>query len=225
MSDKQERLLSSLPAIYRAYATEDLRSLLGTFEAFMFGPEKDGSRGITQEIEAIPAYFAPLGLAGAGEGSGAKAPDRFLHWLAGWVAFTPHALFTPAQLRKIVSGIVPLYGCRGTRAYLEKLLRLCFEGVRAVEIDEQPSSGFRVGQARMGVDSFLTGDRPFWFRLALELDVPDENEREQADSRAALEQRIRVVIDFAKPAHTEYDAEFRYRDAGRHKTPRQAETT
>ena len=224
MSDKQERLLSSLPAIYRAYFTEDLRSLLSTFEAVLFG-SGEGARGIAQEIEAIPAYFAPLGLGGADDDSGAKAPDRFLHWLAAWVAFTPHALFTPAQLRKIVAGIVPLYGYRGTRAYLEKILRLCFEGVRAVEIDEQPSSGFRVGQARMGVDSFLTGDRPFWFRIELDLDAPDDRGREQADSRTALEQRIRAIVDFAKPAHTEYDVEFRYRDAGRHKTPRQAGTT
>jgi phage tail-like protein len=221
MTDAKDRLLGSLPAIYRAYATDELRHLLGAFEAVLFCGEKGGIRGIEQEIEAIPSLFAPLGAVGEGKAGGIKAPDRFLPWLAGWVAFSPHELFTPTQLRKIVAGIVPLYGYRGTRAYLEKLLKLCFEEIRSVDIDEQPNLGFKVGQVRMGEDSFLTGERPFWFRVALDLDTSTERRGGQAESRSVVEHRIRAVIDFAKPAHTEYDVEFHYHAAGRNKTSRE----
>jgi len=157
MADERDRLIGSLPAIYRHKdSSKDLRHLLGVFEHVIFRCADPVTPGIEQQIETIPTHFAPLGIA-ADHPDSARAPDRFLPWLAGWVAFTPYALFTPQQLRKIVAGITPLYSRRGTRQYLEKLLGLCFDEIRAVEIDEHPESGFRVGKARIGVDSLSAG--------------------------------------------------------------------
>ena len=60
------------------------------------------------------------------------------------------ALFEPAQLRRIVAGIVPLYGRRGTRGYLERLLRLCFDEIASLDIDDDAGPGLRLGRARAG---------------------------------------------------------------------------
>jgi phage tail-like protein len=211
MAEERSRLIGSLPAIYRVKdASQDLRHLLSVFEEVMFSCADPAAPGIEQQIEAIPSCFAPLGIATAGGDESARAPDRFLPWLAGWVAFAPHALFTPEQLRKIVAGITPLYARRGTRAYLEAVLKLCFDEVQAVEIDEQPDVGFRVGRARIGVDSLSADGRPFWFRVAIEVEESSSRPDETPASQHELEQRVRAIVEFAKPAHTEYDLELRY---------------
>jgi phage tail-like protein len=214
MTRPRDRLLNSLPAIYRAAdesGEHELRHLLSAFEDVMFAPARDGPPGIEQEIEAIPSLFAPLGIKGTGRPEDRKTPDRFLAWLTGWVAFSPWHFFTPEELRNIVARITPMYGRRGTRKYLEDLLRLCIRDLHSVEIDEQPPAGFRVGHARVGIDSLLIRERPFWFRVAIEIQEPEETVNEHPESRSLVTQRVRAIIDFAKPAHTAYDLDLRFR--------------
>jgi phage tail-like protein len=201
MDERHNRLFQTLPAAFRASDTAgDLRRLLDAFDAMLFGRRDPGRPGIEMEVDAIPRYFAPLPPEPGNESM--MCPDRFLPWLAQWVAFTPHALFSPPQLRRIVAGIVPLYTRRGTRAYLEQLLRLCFEEIDAVEIDEAAGPGLRLGHARVGEDSVLGPGRPFWFRVVLVLRA--------GEARAgAFEDRVRALIDFAKPAHTAYELMFK----------------
>jgi len=147
-----ERLLAGLPAFYRAFdASGELARLLGVFEALLFDGEADarhGLPGIERELHAIPALFAPLG-------SAARTPAPFVGWLASWLAFTPHALFDEPALRRIAAGIVPLYGLRGTRAYLERLIGLCFDDVGQVRIDDRPRVGFTIGASAIGSDTRL----------------------------------------------------------------------
>ena len=217
------RLLEHLPAIYRGEDTGDeLRTLLGVFEAFLFDgdcQEPTRLQGIERRLAALPSLFAPLGREenedDAARGSpgeqGAergqdneddRTPRRFLPWLASWLAFSPRELFEPERLRRVVAGIVPLYGRRGTRVYLEALLTLCFEEIAAVRIDEHEHVGLRVGLSRVGVDSLLAEERPFWFRVDIDL------RRELAARPAAsarFEEQVRAVIEFAKPAHTAYE--------------------
>lgn len=215
MSDKSGRLLNTLPAIYRAADTSgQLGRLLGVFEDVLFGSPAHGRDGIEQQIAAIPSVFAPLGVAGDEQQDGARAPSEFLPWLAGWVAFSPYAFFTAEQLRPIVAGITPLYGKRGTRDYVEQLLRLCFDEILDVEIDERPIFGLRVGHARIGEDTLLGSDRPFWFRVAIEARPSEEKSGERWESKFWFEQRLRAVIDFAKPAHTDYDLRLRFAETG-----------
>src|SRR5690242_19281542 len=126
--DQSGRMLDSLPAIYRNNDMGGhLQRLLGVFEEVLFVSDDPAAPGIEQQIDAVPSFFSPSGIVpgyGAAEQGAEKnkirrTPDRFLPWLATWVAFTPHALFPPEQLRTIISGITPLYSKRGTRDYLE----------------------------------------------------------------------------------------------------------
>ena len=218
-----DRMLAGLPAVFEASdVSGDLARLLGVFEALFFGDSHlaggdasgsgaSGSRlpGIERSLRAIPALFAPLGNdAYADPEADRRTPDHFLHWLATWLAFTPHALFSPTALRRIVAGIVPLYGLRGTRDYLLRLLALCFDEVREVHIDDRPRVGFTIGSSVLGSDTRLAEGRAFWFKVIVDLDHA-AHARSAQDDGAALERRLRAVIDFAKPAHTAYELRVR----------------
>jgi phage tail-like protein len=216
------RLLDMLPALYRGggdagdggdAAAGDLPALLDAFEALFFddgaadaGPAR--LPGIAARLDAVPALFAPLGLDPADPagdpGAVDRTPEHFLPWLASWLAFTPRDLFEPRRLRRVVAGIVPLYGRRGTRAYLEALLALCFEEIAGVRIDERGRAGLRVGASRLGIDSLLAEEQPFRFDVDVEL-RPVRDAAPTGAPPARLEEQVRAVIDFAKPAHTVYE--------------------
>lgn len=196
------RLLAHLPALYRSpEAGDDLRRLLGVFDELLFTGQRDAQvPGIERELAGLPALFAPLGTEGD---ETRRTPARFLPWIASWLAFVPHGLFEAEALRRIVAGIVPLYGRRGTREYLERLLELCFDEIDAVRVDERDLGGLCLGRSRIGVDTLLAEERPFWFGVEVRM------RRAPADGAARLEQRLRAVIDFAKPAHTAYELRLR----------------
>lgn len=210
MSEVGTRLLDNLPAIYRASdSAGHLRRLLGIFEETLFHGDGRELPGIEQQIETIPGLFSPLGSDDPVPFTIGKTPDRFLPWLATWVAFTPHALFTPEQLRIIISRIAPLYGRRGTRTYLEQLLKICFDEISEVTIDDEPVQGLVIGQAKIGEDTLLGGERPFWFRVAIDADRQNSGSK-ITESHHEFEQRIRAIIDFAKPGHTTYELRLRF---------------
>jgi phage tail-like protein len=196
--DTPGRLLARLPALYRSpEAGEDLPRLLAVFEELLFSGRRDaGWRGIEREATALPALFAPLGLDGD---AASRTPAHFLPWIAGWLSFAPHELFDADALRRIVAGIVPLYDRRGTQEYLERLLALCFDEIEDVRVDADASGGLRLGHSRIGLDTLLAEERPFWFGVDVRL------RRAPGAAARRLEQRLRAVIDFAKPAHTAYE--------------------
>lgn len=191
------QLIDHLPGLYRG--SDDLRALLSVFDELLFSGQPGAQAampGIEHELLGLPTLFAPLGSDDE-DVSSSRTPTRFLPWLASWLAFAPHRVFEPEQLRRIVAGIVPLYGRRGTRAYLEQLLALCFDEVEHVLVGER-LEGLRLGHSRIGVDALLAEERAFWFSVDVQV---------HAGTPAAprLEQRLRAVIEFAKPAHTTYD--------------------
>jgi phage tail-like protein len=197
-----DRMFASLPAVFRSQdETGDLARLLGVVGAFFFtGRAEDGDEphGLERYLEEIPALFSPI-----------DTREEFLHWLAAWLSFTPHALFPPEPLRRIIGGIVPMYGLRGTRDYLVRLLELCFgEEIAQIHVDDRPSVGFTVGQSTLGVDTRLSVSRPFCFKVVIEHHEA-QTEPMASDEAQALQHRLRAVIDFAKPAHTTYELEWR----------------
>ncbi len=102
-----------------------------------------------------------------------------------------------------------MYGLRGTRDYLVRLLDLCFDDeVAQIHVDDRPSVGFTVGESTLGVDTRLAVSRPFCFKVVIER---HEAQTEPTASHEAetLQHRLRAVIDFAKPAHTTYELEWR----------------
>jgi phage tail-like protein len=213
-------MFSSLPALFHNRdETGDLARLLGVLAVFFFTGrtiDRHVLLGLEQYLDEIPALFSPMGTSHDRSRSW-HTPDRFLHWLASWLAFTPHALFPPERLRRIVAGIVPLYGLRGTRDYLVHLLKLCFgDEVGQIHVNDRPSVGFTVAQSRVGVDTRLAVSRPFFFKVVVE-GREAAAEPMGADSAEALQHRLRAVIDFAKPAHTTYELEWRMRPRATHR--------
>jgi len=209
VAEPADRMFASLPAVFRSRdETRDLARLLDVLAAFFFtGTTMDGRRlpGLEQRLDEIPPLFSPTGTP-QDELQIWRTPDRFLHWLATWLSFTPHALFLPEPLRRIVGGIVPLYGLRGTRDYLVRLLELCFgDEVAQIHVDDRPSFGFTLGQSTVGVDTRLAVSRPFCFKVIIEA----QTESVASHEAEALQHRLRAVIDFAKPAHTTYELEWR----------------
>jgi phage tail-like protein len=195
-------MFASLPAVFRSRdETGDLAGLLGVLGAYFFIGRTEGGDepyGLERYLEEIPALFSPI-----------DTRKEFLHWLATWLSFTPHALFRSAALRRIVGGIVPMYGLRGTRDYLVCLLKLCFgDEVAQIEVDDRPSVGFTIGQSALGVDTRLAVSRPFCFKVVIEHHEA-QTEPMASDEAQALQHRLCAVIDFAKPAHTTYELEWR----------------
>jgi hypothetical protein len=211
-----QRLLALLPAIYAqadrvsSGGSADLQRLLAAFETVLFGPHADDrAPGFEQRIALLPALLAP----GAGHAAAPIEPAvraAFAHWLAArWVGFTPHAHFDPATLERIVAGIVPMYGRRGTAGFLVGLLHLAFDEIAHVHVHERAGGGLRLGEAIVGASTRLVRPRDFCFAVRIALH-PRPADRD-ASPLAALAARVRAVVDFAKPAHTRYDLEI---DAG-----------
>ena len=211
MADAADRMFDNLPAVFRRRDDHgDAARLLGALAGYFFGdPEREGAwLGLERTLEAIPTLFSPLGESQDGA-LPSRTPDRFLGWLADWLAFTPHPHFAPERLRRILDGIVPMYGYRGTKRYLFRLLELCFEDeVVVVDVDDRPRVGFTVGQSSIGIDTRLAVHRPFFFRVVVE---SPEAPRHELDR---LRHRLWAVIDSAKPAHTAYELEWRTRTRG-----------
>jgi len=208
-----ERMFSSLPAVFRSRdATGDLKRLLDVLAAFFLTGDHFWP-GLEQRLDDIPALFSPM-AAPHDEFRIGPTPDRFLPWLAAWLSFTPYSLFAPEALRRILTGIVPLYKLRGTRHYLVQLLELCFgDELARIHVDDRPSVGFTIGQSDLGVDTRLAVSRPFFFKVVVERPTQAMG----ADVAEALQHRLRAVIDFAKPAHTIYELEMRMRSRATHR--------
>ena len=210
VAEPADRMFASLPVVFRSRdETDDLARMLGVLGAFFFtGTAEDGDKphGLERYLQEIPALFSPI-----------DSREEFLHWLAAWLSFTPHALFPPEPLRRIIGGIVPMYGWRGTRDYLLRLLKLCFgEEIAQIHVDDRPSVGFTVGQSTLGVDTRLSVSRPFCFKVVIEHHEA-QAEPMASDEAQALQHRLCAVIDFAKPAHTTYELEIRMRPRAGHR--------
>jgi len=205
--------LSHLPAIY--HTSEDLRELLAVFEAVMFGTvEGDHSEGPFRRFrdDGIPLAEAIANIASLFDAS--ETPKEFVQWLARWVALTDLSGLAEDRQRRLLRKIVPLYAKRGTKTYVKELLEFYTPDDATVLIDDQNLRGLVIGVARIGLDSWLAFDRPFWFAVTIVLPAPSGDPAERAGLRTQWEQRVRRVIDLAKPAHTLYELVLRFNDSG-----------
>jgi len=222
-------LLNHLPAIY--HTSEDLRTVLSVFEAVLFGM---GEKGRTEERrqrsinENLPLEDAIANIASLFDAL--ETPKEFVPWLAQWVALAHLDGLTEERQRQLLAEIVPLYAKRGTKKYLEELLKFFTPENAAVvsrdqdlpgfivnckfsfgsivckvEIQDQDLPGLVVGAAWIGLGSRLGPDRPFWFRVKITTPASVEDSEEWRKFKTHWEQAARQVIDLAKPAHTLYE--------------------
>lgn len=182
-------LLHHLPALYQTRRNTDLHDLLSVLEAVLFGDSVGKPPGLEARIAGIPDIFSP-----------SRTRAEFLPWLSEWVALSQAEHLPKDQVRRLIADIVPLYAQRGTKTYLARLLGYFLPEGLDIIIDEHAQPGLRLGYSKLGMDSRLEGEIPFWFALRLRYKSPlPEHPKE------VLEQTVRLVTDRAKPAHTSYD--------------------
>ncbi|MFL6278329.1 MAG: phage tail protein [Blastocatellia bacterium] len=104
-------LLKYLPAVFH----EDLflADYLSAFEQILIGASDPPLRSLEATIAGISSYFNPQ-----------EAPEEFLPWLAGWMAFGMRADLTVHLQREFLARVISLYKKRGTPDSLKKLLRI-----------------------------------------------------------------------------------------------------
>jgi phage tail-like protein len=208
-------LLNYLPAIY--HASEDLRTLLAVFEAVLVGAEGEHARQerqrrsmdellpIVDNIASIAALFDPY-----------ETPKELLPWLAQWVALSHLSGLTEWRQRQLLAEIVPLYAQRGTKGYLERLLDFFKPEQATVSVEDQALEGFVVGAAKLGLSTRLERDRPFWFTVSIRVPLPVGDPDARKELRIQWDERLRRVIDLAKPAHTLYELDWVYEEREQH---------
>ncbi len=209
MRENNCQLLELLPAVYND--SEELAVLLAVFEAVLFGPEnidtvpKKQQRSLTalgrplvENIAAIPFLFDAY-----------ETPGEFLPWLSSWVALSNYEGLREDAQRQLLADIVPLYAQRGTCAYMKKLLTYFIPEGAIIEVNDQETRQFIVGQAIVASTTRFEQENPFWFKVDITLFV-SLDEMETINNKILLGERIRRVIDLAKPAHTLYELKIHF---------------
>jgi phage tail-like protein len=186
------KLLGQLPGVY--HSSEDLRTLLSALEIVLFEPNK---QALESQIAGIARLFSAM-----------ETPEEFLPWLAQWVALSHRMGLPLEQQRRLVEKIVPLYAWRGTKRYLIKLLKLYLPTGAEVRVEDQEFNGFKIGMAKVGLDTWLERDRPFWFRVTIRVPSSGVDAERGPQWQDEWQKRVRQVIELAKPAHTTYDLDW-----------------
>ncbi len=198
-----EQLLPMLPAIY--HGSDDLASLLAIFEDILYGIEQDHPNKekrrlsimetwpIVDSIATIPSLFDAY-----------ETPREFIPWLSQWVALSDTEDLSENAKRQLIAHIVPLYAKRGTSDYLKEILTCIIPEIKKVAVEDQNMGNFILGKARIGSTTRFEQDRPFWFRVDITVFLP-EGSSTIKEFKFILEEKIRRVIDHAKPAHTLYE--------------------
>src|SRR5262245_50197252 len=163
------RLVDYLPAVYRR--SEQLEDFLWAFETILFraqeekedgGNDQEGLKSLEQRIDEIPSLFDPDPRKIDGKPDPEKTPEEFLPWLAQWAALMLYQGTPESRCRRLIAEMIPLYRKRGTREYVEEVLRLYTGGEAVVEEEDLP--GIEVGvRSTVGRDTRL-GEDPFRFR-------------------------------------------------------------
>jgi phage tail-like protein len=161
---------------------------------------------IVENIATIAALFDPY-----------ETPKELLPWLAQWVALSHLSGLTETRQRQLLAAIVPLYAQRGTKRYLQRLLDFFKPEHATVSIDDQELGGFVVGAAKIGLSSWLERDRPFWFTVRVHMPLAAGDPEELREQRPQWDERLRRVIDLAKPAHTLYELDWVYEEREQHR--------
>jgi len=206
LTSPKKHLVEYLPAIYQdtdpPEAGQFLARFLLAYERLLLdGDWKEDDAKLREQgneipygpfertIEDFPSHF-----------NAHESPEEFLSWLAGWVALDFRPELNEARRRHLLARIVPLYRIRGTRKYVEEILRICVDATPVVSDTAIPA--MQIGDySTVGEDTSLGGDPPHFFRVWLAAPGLEEPE-------LAKQVHLAVnLIEMNKPAHTYYSLE------------------
>jgi phage tail-like protein len=204
----KKKLLEYLPAIYQEPDSSERRNYLPAFlepfEKILLGVEEKAHvhgetnpvrhkppaqtlESLSEKIARLHELFDPW-----------EAPEEFLPWLASWAALSLCPTLQPGRKRLLIAKIISLYRIRGTREYLEELLKICVDAPTAVLEEEIPPLQLGI-HSTVGGDMYIGGGAPHYFRVRLVASNLNALEL-QAQRQLAYE-----VVELAKPAHTGYE--------------------
>jgi phage tail-like protein len=136
------------------------------------------------------------------------APQDFLNWLSGWMAFSLDLDWPEPQKRALIKRAVDLYRIRGTRRGIALFLRLFTGHEPDIAENTWPFKGFRVeGEgaeigARVGLDSVIMP--PVDLAHCFVVTMPIKYETVTPEMII----RIHQILQMEKPAHTHYYLRF-----------------
>lgn len=181
----QRNLIRFLPGIFqRDESAQVLKGLLWVIQHQL--------ESVNHKIDGIHNYFDPH-----------EAPEEFLEWLAGWVAFTLDENWPEEKKRKLIKKAMDFYRLRGTPRGLQLYLKL-FTGHEPEIIENQwPFRGFQIGiNSTIGVDSVILP--PVNLAHCFIVDFPIAPS--EIDDETII--KIHDIIRAQKPAHTTYFLRF-----------------
>lgn len=193
MNGKKSELTSSYQQYLPTILQEDifLGKFLLPFEKILSGldtseiniPETElkteNILGLEEIIDNLHTYFNPQ-----------ETQKEFLPWLAGWVALSLRDDWQEDVKRGFIQEIVGLYRLRGTKAGLEKILRIYLKNAGFGSNNAEAASNVKI------FDQFDNFPNYFQVQLTLNDRDPDKYWRQAKIAKA--------IIDQEKPAQTYY---------------------
>lgn len=121
----KKSLITFLPDVYQEYkkSASFLERYLEIFETMY--------SDINHKIENISEYLDPD-----------STPKEFLEWLAEWISVEDTFLWNEEQLRYLLKNALRLYKIRGTRKYLEEMIKL-YTGTEPYIVENHQLSRFK----------------------------------------------------------------------------------
>ena len=140
----EESWLRYLPAVYRRNEAQPtfLENALRLFESLLDDAE--------DQIDSLPQLFDPYAAPDVG------APDNWLDWLAGWLAFDLDERWPQATRRNALASAFALYGQRGTVESLRGLIKLYTDATAYISEPARLVSLWSLGEtSTLGFDTML----------------------------------------------------------------------
>lgn len=184
-------MLKYLPSIF--HDDKFLAEYLSAFEKIFLGAGEASLRSLEAIVADIARYFSPK-----------DAPEEFLPWLAGWMAFGLRADLSVALQRDFMTKVISLYKKRGTPESLKSLLRL-FTGAEPtiLEGDDLDSADNADWNVDDGFNVWVKDGKP---EHAFGVLLSFMDAEGKADKTAPeIERKLSIasaLIDLEKPAHT-----------------------
>jgi phage tail-like protein len=189
-------MMKYLPAVFQ----EDnfLVEYLSAFEKILLSSGDTHPRSLEATIADIARYFNPK-----------EAPEEFLSWLAGWMAFGLEADLSVGLQREFLTHVISLYKLRGTPESLRRLLKL-FTGAEPTilegdDLDQPNNKDWNVadGYQKWAKDDDEKNAKPeHAFGVLLSFLGSQEQANNPSSEIARKLSIASALIDLEKPAHT-----------------------